>query len=138
MVLEAHELPDEIEELNGIIVSQNRVYQSRINALEERVRYLHTKLFGRGSEKYVLRDDTQVKLFDEAEDIMEKEDSPEDEQIFVPSHSRKKPCRKPLPKDLPRVDVIHDLREEERICGCGTLIVSLCLGAFQEFAHRAF
>jgi transposase len=24
-----------------------------------------------------------------------------------------------LPKDLPRVDVIHDLTEEEKICGCG-------------------
>ena len=32
---------------------------------------------------------------------------------------RKKRGRKPLPEDLPRLEVIHDLREEEKVCACG-------------------
>ena len=53
----------------------------------------------------------QASLFDEAEEIVEQEEK----EIIVPSHTRKKPGRKPLPKELPRIDVIHDLKEEEKV-----------------------
>lgn len=43
---------------------------------------------------------------------------PEDEEK-VESYSRKKRGRKPLSKDLPRVDVVHDISEEEKKCSCG-------------------
>ena len=39
--------------------------------------------------------------------------------LVVPEHTRRRPKRKPLPEDLPRVEVIHDLNEEEKICACG-------------------
>jgi transposase len=38
----------------------------------------------------------------------------------VPAHKRKKPGRKPLPEALPRVEVIHDLPEDEKVCACGS------------------
>ena len=123
MVSKPLQLPDDIEALKGIIASQGRefkVYEARINALEEKIRYLQGKLFGRRSEKYVANGEHQFYLFDEAEDIVEQEALSE-EEIIVGSHKRKKPGRKPLPKDLPRIDVIHDLTEEEKICGCGCL-----------------
>ncbi len=47
-------------------------------------------------------------------------DSSDDDQILIAEHTRKKRGRKPLPKDLPRVEVVHDLAEEEKICGCGS------------------
>jgi transposase len=40
----------------------------------------------------------------------------EDDKIIVPAHTRKKGGRKKLPETLPRVDVIHELSDEERIC----------------------
>ena len=40
--------------------------------------------------------------------------------------SFKKRGRKPLPADLPRVDVVHDLPEEEKHCDCGAPLS--CIG----------
>ena len=40
--------------------------------------------------------------------------------VVVAEHKRKKRGRKPLPADLPRVEVIHDLPENEKVCACGT------------------
>ena len=36
--------------------------------------------------------------------------------MTVPAHTRKKGGRKPLSATLPRIDVIHDLPEEEKVC----------------------
>ena len=40
----------------------------------------------------------------------------EDEASTVPAHERKKPKRKPFPDHLRRVEVIHDIKESEKIC----------------------
>ena len=55
------------------------------------------------------------RLFNEAEAI-EEETPDEQETIDVPAHRRKKGGRKPLPENLPRKDVIHDLSDEEKVC----------------------
>jgi len=34
------------------------------------------------------------------------------------TYTRKQPKRKPLPKDLPREVVIHDIPEEDKVCAC--------------------
>ena len=44
---------------------------------------------------------------------------PEEDTVVIPSHSRRKRGRKPLPEHLPRVDVIHDLNDDEKMCACG-------------------
>ena len=126
MLYKAHDfaiqqLPDDVEALKEIIASHGREFKVYIiNALEEKIRYLQGKLFGRRSEKNVVNGGVKFYLFDEAEEVVER-DSQTEEEIIVPSHKRKKPGRKPLPKDLPRVDVIHDLKEEEKVCGCGCI-----------------
>jgi transposase len=120
MSLTAQDLPNNIDELKEIVSSKSKVIQlcqRKIDALEEKNRYLRSKLFGRKSEKHIEEDDKQLKLFDEVEEIVEQES--EEEKIVIPSHTRKKTGRKPLPPELPRVDVIHDLTEEEKMCGCG-------------------
>jgi len=121
MDLSTQQLPDSIDELKEIIVSKSKTidfFQLRIQFLEEKNRYLRSKLFGRKSEKHIDIDDTQLQLFDELEEIVEQE-LPEEETIIIPSHKRKKTGRKPLPQNLPRVDVIHDLSDEEKVCTCG-------------------
>ena len=45
----------------------------------------------------------------------------EPEEITIPSHKRKKRGRKPLPKSLPRIEVIHRLKEKDRLCQCGCI-----------------
>jgi transposase len=123
MFSQASKLPDNVKELKEIIVSyedEKRQYQADIKILKEQISFLREKLFGRKSEKYPLDlNPPQLLLFDEPEDISSEQSTPSDEEVEVPAHKRKKPGRKPLPKDLPRVEVIHDLKEEEKICECG-------------------
>ena len=104
---------------------QNQDHQLAENAIElrylrEQVNLLLHKRFAASSEKY--RHPGQHELFDEAEvnvvdadesDVDAKTDEPD---ITVTTHQRKKPGRKPLPADLPRVRVVHDLTEDEKIC----------------------
>jgi len=124
MISSTSALPDDIDALKEIISEKSNVinlYQRRIDALEERVRSLRSKLFGRKSEKHVPEDDKQRLLFDEPEEIEEQQASDED-KIDVPAYTRRKRGRKPLPADLPRVDMVHDLPDEEKICGCGCVM----------------
>jgi len=117
----SQELPDNIDELKEIIISKAKAldfFQLRIQSLEEKNRHLRSQLFGRKSEKIIEKDEQQPPLFDEAEEIVEQALSRE-EKIAIPSHTRKKTGRKPLPKELPRVNVIHDLTDDEKICDCG-------------------
>jgi transposase len=41
------------------------------------------------------------------------------EKQVIAEHTRKKPKRKPLPADLPRIEVVEDIDESEKVCACG-------------------
>lgn len=117
-------LPDNPEALKAIIFDQNAAildqkerYESRIEYLEERVRFLIKEIFGRSSEKRPQPDNQQqLHLFNEAESLVAEEKT---EPVTVPGYARQKPKRKPLPQYLPRVEVIHDIDDEEKVCECG-------------------
>jgi len=99
-----------------LLVEEDR-HLSRIEFLEERVRLLTKELFGRKSEKRPVDSElNQLHLFNEAEVFALEEKA---KPIEVPAHTRQQPKRKPLPANLPRVDEIHDIPEEKKICGCG-------------------
>ena len=44
------------------------------------------------------------------------------ERIPVAPHQRRKAGRKPLPAELPRIEVIHDLPESQKQCACGAAL----------------
>ena len=108
-------LQDEIAHLNN-----------KSELLQEELQLLRRKIFGRSSERFSDEDTLQGRLFDaaEAEDQQEQQ-SPDDESIVVTEHRRRKGGRKPLPADLPREEVIHDIAEEEKICSCGCSLVRI-------------
>jgi transposase len=85
--------------------------------LREQVSLLRLQLFGRKTEKFEALNDQQLPLFNETAEP--DEEKPKVDNIVVPEHTRKKCGRKPLPENLPRVEIIHDVAEEEKICGCG-------------------
>jgi len=111
-------LPDNTEELKAIILELEEQYGLRIEFLEGQIRLLKKELFGQKSEKRSPEESElhQLHLFNEAEVFTEKE--PE-EPLVVPEHTRRKPKRTPLPANLPRVDRIQDIKEEEKVCTCG-------------------
>ena len=59
----------------------------------------------------------QLVLFNEAESVAEPVAEDVDEEAVAPTKRRGK--RKPLPADLPRIEVIHELPEHELTCTCG-------------------
>ena len=58
-------------------------------------------------------------LFNEAESVAESVDETVEEEVVGPIKQRGK--RKPLPADLPRIEIIHELPDHELTCAyaCG-------------------
>jgi transposase len=118
MKLDAATLPDDTIQLKQILVDFQEHYDKETGILLEQIRHLRAQLFGRKSEKFTLEDGPQpLPLFDMPEPA-DAEDK-DDEEIIVPGHTRKKRGRKALPEDLPRIERIHDIAEEDKICACG-------------------
>jgi len=111
-------LPETVEELKELVLDLDTHYRARIEFLEERIRFFQKELFGRKSEKRPAEPDPrQLTLFNEAEVLTAEK--PQEEPLVIEGHTRRRPKRKPLPAELPRVEVIHDLDETEKLCACG-------------------
>jgi len=115
MEINRQNLPDNKHELAEIILANAK----EIERLNEEIRLLRQALFAPKSEKLPIGESPQLPLFDMPENPPSADDGEEDEEIIVPAHTRKKKGRKPLPDDLPRVDKIHDIPEEDKMCDCG-------------------
>lgn len=87
-----------------------------IKAYQEEKRLAAARQFAPSSEKEAL----QYRLFNEAEAVDEPIEAEEKNALAtdVKSHQRRG-GRKPLPENLPRIDIIHDLKAEEKQCACG-------------------
>lgn len=81
---------------------------AKIAYLYEQFRLAQQKQFGKSAEGFA----GQGELFNEVEEIAQQV---EVEQQAI-SYTRRKPVRKPLPTDLPREQVIHDI--EDKTCAC--------------------
>ena len=120
MICETHIETKNVDELKQIIDSvlkKEQEYLFEINILKEQIRCLQDRLFGRKSEK-LSPDREQLSLFklpDEHFPIAQED------VIEIPSHQRKKRGRKPIPENLPRIEVIHDIDEADKQCECGCM-----------------
>ena len=106
MNIDIENLPDDPATLKKML-SQ---VMSRYQYLEEQFRIAQHKQFGQSTEGHP----GQGELFNEAEALAVESDTQEE----AISYTRKKPTRKPLPKDLPREVIVHDISDEEKVCGC--------------------
>ncbi len=121
-------LPDDpilLKHLLLLASEQAAAKDARIEQLQEQVALLRHKLFSPKSERSPEdADSPQLAMFNEVEELIEAAAAPseaeaeaEAEEIVAPVKRRGK--RKPLPANLPRVEVIHDLPEHELTCACG-------------------
>lgn len=133
-------LPDDVSTLKEIIhsqaVSYNTIQQTYTDLerrhsilkegyslLEEQMRLLKSAIYGRKSEQYRGEEGIQASLFNEAEAAVDAfTGSERTEEVEVSAHKRVKGGRRALPPELPRVEVIHDLAESEKVCDCGTVL----------------
>ena len=118
--------PDELITLVNELHAQLQAKEDFITALRQELALARQRHYGRKSEKQI-GGEHQLDLFDEAQlpDNTPPLDDEEETTIIVPAHQRKKRGRRPLPKDLPRIQVIHDLSEQEKICTCGCLLTKI-------------
>jgi transposase len=121
-------LPADVHGLQELVVRlQNEVtfLSSRASVLEEELRLLRHKIFGRRSERFSEEESKQSALFDEAEGTAEAQPGQADATIEIAAHTRVKRGRRPLPADLAREEVVHDIPEHEKICSCGEPLVRI-------------
>ena len=122
MPIALNQLPDDIDALKSLVAEQvarneqltteNQRYKTQVLTLQEQLNLALAKRYAASSEKI---SPDQVCMFNEAEAAVESAPDADDE-IIVPAHTRKKRGRKPLPDNLPRVDVVHEIPESERHC----------------------
>jgi transposase len=122
-----NDLPNDIASLKQLVLLQGSQLlehqqalsekQVRIQFLEEQIILFKHRQFGHSSEKNT----QQVELFDESE-VDVSSSAPEIAQAVEPDRAPSKKSRsgrKPLPQNLPRVRVEHDLVEADKVCDCG-------------------
>ncbi len=112
-------LKEIVTDLHETIATQRDLFDKENDILREQIQLLRAQLYGRKSEKIIPEDGPQLlSLFDMPEPEGIDQDNDE-EEIHVPAHNRKKRGRKPLPKDLPRIERVHDIDDTDKICPCG-------------------
>ena len=132
-------LPRDVESLHAMLHAQRQACEQahqqalldvqqqatrHLQYLYEQMALMRQRMFGRSSE--VSAD--QHRLFDEAEVLAAQDEAAErDEPVDAGNSSA--PAKKPrghraaLPAHLPRVEIIHDVPQSERLCACGTPMV---------------
>jgi transposase len=121
MRFDAAQLPDTVEGLHSLVIEFAELQQNaeaEITLLKEEISILKHRLFGRKSEK-LPAGSGQLLLFNEAEAAHTEDSGAAPKTIAVPAHERRRGCRKPLPDSLPRLEVMHDLPDEQKRCACG-------------------
>jgi len=114
--------PDSAETAQ-LLAEQQKVIQQQqleIEYLKERIELLLSQVYGKKSEKRPLELQDQLSYLDDQPE--EPDTIPIEEAVSVPAHTRKKSGRKPLPEELPRIEVIHDIPEDQKQCACGALL----------------
>lgn len=111
------DLPPEVQAYIRELEARNAQLSVRVRQLEEQFRLAQLKRYAPSSEK------RSERVFNEAEQITpEGSDSlvalPDTGLPEVTPAAAQKRGRKPLPADLPRKRVEHDLPDDQKICAC--------------------
>ena len=96
-----------------------------ISTLHHQLFVLKNAKFGRRSEKFV--DDKQLLIdFDEAELLVAQHAALEDEiETKTITVRKKKPGRHPLPKNMPFIEHVYDISDEDKQCPCGCVLTHI-------------
>ena len=124
MKFNANSLPNDPEQLKEMLLElQQVVIQKEVELAEKDVAYqqllerYNLKLaneYGKKSEKMPGADE----VFNEVELVLDEHDKKLLGAPQADATTKTKPKRKPLPTALPRVDVIVDIDESDKVCDC--------------------
>jgi transposase len=117
------QLPDDVETLKALIAHERATHattlsmrEAEIERLRDQMRVLLAQRFGSKSERMTAVE-PQLELFNEAEADADGEPEEAPSAVTtVSSHTRVRGYRRPLPAELPREVVVHDLAEADKHC----------------------
>jgi transposase len=117
----SHSVVQELAAVNTQLKEENQQLKAKYDALLEQIRLFQHQRYGARSEKFHPH---QLSLFNEAELIAnettdDEVGQPTEDSISETKAQQPHPVkrgRKALPKELPRIDVIHELLEAQRRC----------------------
>lgn len=129
MTVSTHTLPDDPKHLKALIekiAAEHTALEEAVDGhetliaeqeaeitwLRQQLQLLRQKRFGASSEKL---SDEQILLMLEGDGAPTTVPEPP-ETIAVKGHQRAKGGRRPLPENLERIEILHDLSPEEKIC----------------------
>ena len=115
------ELPQSLHESHALIISQQEEIvqlQARYRQVLEQFKLAQQRNYARSSESNVLQLELQ---FDEADSVPPQELPKEEDNTITVTYTKSKPKRRPLPDNLPREVIEHDVPEHEKQCTCGCL-----------------
>ena len=111
-------MPDTLPNDPDLLKQMLLQMQSRVSVLQEENTLLRQRLFGRKSEQSVDPQSPQLAMFNEAEGLAAEAPAEGGEETVAPESVKKRGKRKPLPAELPRVEIVHELPEHELTCDC--------------------
>ena len=113
-VTQCHSLIVHLGAVNQELTATLREQQRRAERLQQQVELLLKRLYGPRAERI---DPAQLVLFaQELVAAQETEVVPEEEASIPAALAKKGHGRKPLPADLPRQQLVHDVAESEKTC----------------------
>ena len=139
MFLAAKQLPDDPVILKTLLLNERSAMSKKLSegeAREDKLKQqIHTllealrlekhRLYGKSSEK----SPDQSEMFDEADSFVEEADLGAGEDgvaaLVTPGKEKKRPVRKPLPPELPRIRRVIELSGEDLLCACGCTLVEI-------------
>ncbi len=135
------DLPSDLDSLRDLALRQHGEIAARdekisaqdaeIRHLIECLRLLRHQRFGSKSEKHAAAG--QLGLFNEAEATLDAEEKTRAKPVEIAAHTRTPRGRKPIPDHLPRIEIVHDLADEQKICPHdGTALVRIGAEACEQ------
>lgn len=128
-------LPDSVPALKHVISDlrgeylhvEKRAFEAEklVEILKEQVEYFKRQAYGRKADDWSRDDERQSRLFDEAEEGAQERRQDSHRRVEVAAHQRRQRGRRPIPDWIPRVEVVHDIEEAEKVCGCGATLVKI-------------
>jgi transposase len=121
MKLDAHSLPDDPEQLKRMLLELQQHMDEKLAEKDAQIHELLQAYNAKLAKEYSKKSEKMPgagEVFNEAEETLDEYDK----ALLATSPSVKKekskPKRRPLPAQLPRVEVIVDLVEGEKVCDC--------------------
>lgn len=117
------QLEQENSRIRAQLLQKESLHKAQIDSKDTLIEQLKEALILERHRQFVKITESlrslQRELFNEPESILSDNDIAKQtaqDVIEVPAHKRQRSGRKPLPEDLPRINVFYDLNEHDKVC----------------------